>query len=188
MTHELERSSTTEGLPVAPSLGPTLEAALVDRRVVLICGLAVLLALGVGGVAQALAALIAVCTNLAFYGRLSEQSVSPGEHDLGVFVIGVPVVGGLLVGLMARYGTQAIRGHGIPEAHSLIKRAAVVISEDCTLRDAADARAHKRLGRLPVLSKTGALVGIVTRSDLVQAHLGRLGDHEIAPPRKRRTA
>lgn len=123
MVHEVERSSTTEGLPVAPSLGPTLEAALVsrgnavvDRRVVLICGLAVGLALGVGVVAQALSALIALCTNLAFYGRLSTEAASPAGHPLGPFVIGVPVLGGVLVGLMARYGTRAIRGHGIPEA------------------------------------------------------------------------
>ena len=41
---------------------------------------------------------------------------SPADHHLGAYVIFVPVLGGLVVGLMARFGSEKIRGHGIPEA------------------------------------------------------------------------
>ena len=115
--------ATTDALPVAPTIGPTLEAArvppersLVDARVVMVSGLAVLLAVGAGLVAQALTRLIWLVTNLAFFGRLSVTFTSPADNRLGGWVILVPVVGGLVVGLMARYGSAAIRGHGIPEA------------------------------------------------------------------------
>lgn len=60
--------------------------------------------------------LIRFFTNLFFFQTLSDQPVSPATHTLGVAVIGVPVLGGLIIGLMARYGSEKIRGHGIPEA------------------------------------------------------------------------
>jgi chloride channel protein, CIC family len=63
-----------------------------------------------------LEAQIGLITNLAFYGRASTSFVSPAGNHLGLLVIGVPVLGGLVVGVMARYGSKAIRGHGIPEA------------------------------------------------------------------------
>jgi H+/Cl- antiporter ClcA/CBS domain-containing protein len=93
-----------------------VERALVDRRVVVISVMAIAVALVTGFVAQFLVALIHLVTNLAFYGRLSAQAASPAGHSLGWLVIFVPVIGGLIVGLMARYGSAAIRGHGIPEA------------------------------------------------------------------------
>jgi H+/Cl- antiporter ClcA/CBS domain-containing protein len=115
--------ATTDALPVAPSLETTLEAAdlpvrstLVDGRVVFISALALLLAAAAGAIAQLLTRLIGLVTNLAFYGRWSTAFVSPAGHHLGLGVVIVPVVGGVLVGLMARYGSRAIRGHGIPEA------------------------------------------------------------------------
>lgn len=123
MAHEIEDASTTEGLPVAPSLGPTLartdlasRTALVGRRDLVVAALAVALALAAGGVAQLLTRMIGLVTNLAFYGRLSAAFVSPANHQLGAWVVLVPVAGGLGVGLLARYGSAAIRGHGIPEA------------------------------------------------------------------------
>src|SRR5690349_2668141 len=67
-------------------------------------------------VAQALLRLIALITNLAFFGRLGFGAASPAGHHLGLWLILVPVLGALAVGLMARYGSPAIRGHGIPEA------------------------------------------------------------------------
>ena len=110
-------------LPVAPSLGPVLDGARmpqerrpVDRRVVWMSVVAVVLALAVGLVARALMLLISLITNLAFYGRWSLTLVSPAGHHLGVWMVLVPIAGGLVVGLMARYGSRAIRGHGIPEA------------------------------------------------------------------------
>ncbi|MGQ7937224.1 chloride channel protein [Paraburkholderia sp. D1E] len=60
--------------------------------------------------------LIHLFTNLFFFGILSFEDRSPAHNALGAWVILVPVVGGLIVGLMARYGSEKIRGHGIPEA------------------------------------------------------------------------
>jgi len=60
--------------------------------------------------------LIALFTNLFFYSRWSFANSSPADHHLGALVVLVPIAGGLIVGLMARYGSDQIRGHGIPEA------------------------------------------------------------------------
>jgi H+/Cl- antiporter ClcA/CBS domain-containing protein len=122
--HEIERSSTTDGLPVAPSMGPGLAAvgvpragaAGVDRRVVAMSGIAVIVAIGAALIAQVLTALIGLVTNFAFYGRASAAFVDPAEHHRGAWVIVIPVLGAIVVGFMARYGSRAIRGHGIPEA------------------------------------------------------------------------
>ncbi|TMB40585.1 MAG: chloride channel protein [Deltaproteobacteria bacterium] len=123
MPSEIASGQTTEGLPVAPSLGPALlearvppERALVDARVVFICALSIVIAAAAGVVAQALTRLIGFVTNLAFYGRVSSVFVSPAANRLGPLVILVPIAGAVVVGLMARYGSAAIRGHGIPEA------------------------------------------------------------------------
>jgi H+/Cl- antiporter ClcA len=89
---------------------------LADRRVVVVSLLAVGVAALASGTAIALTALIAAVTNLAFYGRLSMQPASPAGNALGALVVVVPVFGGLVVGLMARFGSEKIRGHGIPEA------------------------------------------------------------------------
>jgi chloride channel protein, CIC family len=78
------------------------------------------LAIGIGVlstfVAWALLRLIGLATNLFYYGRVSGALSSPAGHHLGWFAILIPVGGGLVVGLMARYGSERIRGHGIPEA------------------------------------------------------------------------
>ena len=66
--------------------------------------------------AQVFIGLIGLITNIAFYGRFSFASVGPSENQLGLWVLLIPVVGGLICGLMARFGSKAIRGHGIPEA------------------------------------------------------------------------
>jgi H+/Cl- antiporter ClcA len=104
-------------------MGPALAAAAVDHRVSSVDGRLLLisvLSMGVslvaGVVARVLTKLIGLITNLAFYGRLSTSFASPAGNHLGLWVIGVPVVGGLVVGAMAKYGSKAIRGHGIPEA------------------------------------------------------------------------
>jgi H+/Cl- antiporter ClcA/CBS domain-containing protein len=60
--------------------------------------------------------LIGLFTNLFFYSRWNFSMVSPAGHHLGMLVVLVPIAGGLIVGLMARYGSEQIRGHGIPEA------------------------------------------------------------------------
>lgn len=110
-------------LPLSPSLDSTLIAARMprifrplDRRVLWVTGMALVLGVVVGLVAKILTALIGLITNLAFYGRWSFSFASPAGNHLGLWVILVPVVGGLVVGAMARWGSRAIRGHGIPEA------------------------------------------------------------------------
>jgi CIC family chloride channel protein len=111
-----------EGIPVAPSLEPTLAAvqgpaeyAAVDQRVIIICGIAI--AVGAAGavIANILTHLIGFITNLAYFGRLSGEFIAPSTARWGPWSVLVPIVGALIVGLMARYGAAAIRGHGIPE-------------------------------------------------------------------------
>ncbi|HEX5005250.1 MAG TPA: hypothetical protein VFV65_08030, partial [Gemmatimonadales bacterium] len=105
----------TESKTSASHHAPTPPAPLADRRLLLVCGLAILVALGAGVLAEALLALIGLVTNLSFYGRWSLAFTSPAANTLGPWVIAIPVVGGLVVGVMARWGSPAIRGHGIPE-------------------------------------------------------------------------
>ena len=64
--------------------------------------------------------LIAVFTNLFYYQRFSAAAVTPAGNHLGIFAALMPVLGGLIIGLMARYGSDRIRGHGIPEAMEAI--------------------------------------------------------------------
>lgn len=121
--HPVEDASTTPGLPISIGLGDTLEQAGVrrhrkalDRRSMVIVGWSVAISVVVAVIARLLVSLIALVTNLAFYGRLSGEPSSPAGQGLGLFVVAVPVIGSILVGLIARYGSKAIRGHGIPEA------------------------------------------------------------------------
>jgi H+/Cl- antiporter ClcA len=78
------------------------------------------LAVGIGALstlaAFVLLSLIHLFTNLFFFGSFSFADGSPSLNTLGGWVIFIPVAGGLIVGVMARYGSEKIRGHGIPEA------------------------------------------------------------------------
>ncbi len=85
-------------------------------RVIPISLLAICIGLLSTGVAWVLLHLIGFFTNLFYYGRTSTAFVSPGANHLGWWAVLVPVAGGLIVGMMARYGSDRIRGHGIPEA------------------------------------------------------------------------
>jgi len=67
-------------------------------------------------VALALLRLIGLFTNLFYFGRWSTAMISPVGNHLGWFSIFVPIAGALMIGVMARYGSERIRGHGIPEA------------------------------------------------------------------------
>ncbi len=86
------------------------------RRVILMTAIAVGIGIVAAYVAKVLLALIALFTNIFFYGRLATDPVSPVGNHLGLFVIIIPVIGALIIGFMARYGSDRIRGHGIPEA------------------------------------------------------------------------
>ena len=82
------------------------------------------LALLIGVIASAIALvlldLIGFFTNLFYFGRFDVALVSPAGNGLGWAAVVIPVAGGLVVGVMARYGSERIRGHGIPEAMETI--------------------------------------------------------------------
>ncbi len=87
-----------------------------SRRLLWLVALALPVGLVATGAAWVLLALIRLFTNLFLFQALTLAQRSPAEHALGLWVVAVPVVGGLLVGLIARFGSDKIRGHGIPEA------------------------------------------------------------------------
>jgi H+/Cl- antiporter ClcA/CBS domain-containing protein len=85
-------------------------------RVVPISLLATVIGVVCAFVALALLRLIGLFTNLFYFGRWSTAMVSPAGNHLGMYSVFVPVAGALIIGVMARYGSERIRGHGIPEA------------------------------------------------------------------------
>src|SRR5438105_778603 len=85
-------------------------------RMVLMSFLAAGIGLLAGMVAYVLYKLIGLFTNLAFYHRWSTEFVSARFNHVGPWVIVTPVIGGIIIGIMAKYGTEKIKGHGIPEA------------------------------------------------------------------------
>ena len=118
-------------IPVSPTLEDLIERAdgsaadglrapseyePVDQRTIVVTVLAVFIAVGAGLAAQFLLHLIGLVTNLAFYGRVAISFVSPaGGHRAPAVLLLIPILGAVVVGIMARYGSAAIRGHGIPE-------------------------------------------------------------------------
>ncbi len=87
-----------------------------DRRLLMLTAMAVVVGLAGTLAAWALIRLIALVTNLVWFGRLSTVSVSLAHVAPSPWVVAAPVLGGLAIGLMARFGSEKIRGHGIPEA------------------------------------------------------------------------
>src|SRR5262245_58831211 len=85
-------------------------------RVMPLAALALVIGVAAAYVAAALLALIGFFTNLFFFQRWDTALVSPAGNQLGLLVVFVPVAGALVIGVMARYGSERIRGHGIPEA------------------------------------------------------------------------
>lgn len=123
--HDHLQSATTHGLTISPALDLVAEAAqvppetsVITGRTLQLCVLTLLLGIIAAFVAQALVALITLITNIAFFGQASLAKNTPAAavDHLGLFVVVIPVVGAILIGFMARYGSKAIRGHGIPEA------------------------------------------------------------------------
>ena len=93
-----------------------LKEAPVNKRVLYLSLQSVFNAILIGFIAKGLVFLIDGITNLSFYGKFSFAPASPAGNHLGWFVLCIPVIGSLIVGLMARYGSRSITGHGIPEA------------------------------------------------------------------------
>jgi chloride channel protein, CIC family len=119
--NEGTNAGRSTGVPIAPSIDPAVRAAggVVGGRhidLLRITALAVLLGIAAAIAAELLTALIGLITSLAFHGEWSTRLASPAGHGLGPAVVLVPVAGALIVGVMARFGSSAIRGHGIPEA------------------------------------------------------------------------
>lgn len=123
--HDHAKQAATDGLTISPALDWLVESAevpsetaLITWRTMQLCGIALALGVAAAFVAQLLIGLISLITNLAFFGRLSLAESAPAEAvgRLGLWVVVIPVIGAIAVGLIARYGSKAIRGHGIPEA------------------------------------------------------------------------
>jgi CIC family chloride channel protein len=91
-----------------------------DARLLSLTAMSVVVGAMGAFVAYALVWLIGAITNLVYYHRLSSSLVSPAANTLGWWSVLIPMAGGLVVGLMARYGSERIRGHGIPEAMEAI--------------------------------------------------------------------
>jgi H+/Cl- antiporter ClcA/CBS domain-containing protein len=91
-----------------------------DKRVLILSVMAVVAGILATGAAWILLRLITLVTNLAYFGELSVRHLSVAGHTLGWWSVPIPALGGLLIGLMARYGSEKIRGHGIPEAMEAI--------------------------------------------------------------------
>ncbi|CAN7765983.1 chloride channel protein [Ensifer sp. NM-2] len=87
-----------------------------DRRVLLLIGLALIIGTGGALAAWLLVNLIALVTNIIWFGRVSTEEVRIAEVVFSPWMVLIPVIGGLVIGLMARFGSEKIRGHGIPEA------------------------------------------------------------------------
>lgn len=89
---------------------------LVKKRLLQISLLSIAVAILISIIAKGLVLLINLVTNICFYGTFAFTFNSPADNQLGLMVIALPAIGGILVGLMALFGSKAIRGHGIPEA------------------------------------------------------------------------
>ncbi len=119
----IKNKRLSHGIPVSISLHHVLDdennrTAKFEnkRRLLTIAALAVLVAISISFIAKFLVFLIDLVTNISFFGVFSINHRIPAENSLGWFVVLVPAIGGIIVGLMAFYGSKAIRGHGIPEA------------------------------------------------------------------------
>ena len=87
-----------------------------DWRMMMLAAAALVIGSGGAFAAWLLIKLIAVATNLFWFGRLSSAAADIADSHVGAWVVLIPVVGSLMIGLMARFGSDKIRGHGIPEA------------------------------------------------------------------------
>jgi len=105
----------------------------VSPRIFYISGIALLIGVAGALIAFALMFMIGFFTNLFYYHRLVFTFVSPYPNQLGGTVIAIPVIGALMIGLMARYGAEKIRGHGIPEAMEAILGGKSMISPKVAL-------------------------------------------------------
>jgi H+/Cl- antiporter ClcA len=95
---------------------PRLGDFTTDRRVLILVAMAVLVGAGGAGMAWILLRAIALVTNAVWLHQLSFQTLPISGVKPGAWMVAAPAIGGLVIGLMARFGSEKIRGHGIPEA------------------------------------------------------------------------
>ena len=112
----LEKSHLEESDRTTPDLREKLGDFTTPWRVLSISGLAMAIGVLCAFVALVLLRLIGLFTNLFYFGHWSTSLVSPANNHLGFYSVLVPIGGALVIGVMARYGSERIRGHGIPEA------------------------------------------------------------------------
>ncbi len=119
----MKHTTNTSGIPISPSLNYPQDTPngnknsfRLKKRLLRISFFSVIVAVAVSVIARLLVWLINLVTNISFFGSFSVLFHSPAGNHLGLWVIVIPALGGILVGLMAYYGSAAIRGHGIPEA------------------------------------------------------------------------
>jgi chloride channel protein, CIC family len=103
-------------LPEAQSSKKGQFGVALEPEVIRICAYALLVGVVAGLVAQGLLELIYFFTNLFFYGRLSFAITNPAHNHLGLWVILIPAIGAVLVGVMIQFWEPTLKGHGIPEA------------------------------------------------------------------------
>lgn len=87
-----------------------------DWRMIMLAGAAIVVGTGAAFGAWILLKLIALATNLFWFGKVSAAPAEIMEAHVGLAVVAIPVIGSVLIGLMARFGSEKIKGHGIPEA------------------------------------------------------------------------
>jgi CIC family chloride channel protein len=113
--------------------GHTATATTRNLRLIPLTAAAIAVGIAAGFTAVFLLALIHLITNIAFYRQFSFAALDPAAETLGAGVLVVPIIGALVVGVMARWGSSAIRGHGIPEVVDRVLNAESRISLRVTL-------------------------------------------------------
>jgi CIC family chloride channel protein len=110
------RAALSDSAPNLGAGGRALGDFTTTPNILKLVPLAIVVGVLGAGVSLALLDMIGFLTNLLYYQRLSVHLVSPYGNTLGPIAVLIPIGGGLIVGLMARFGSEQIRGHGIPEA------------------------------------------------------------------------
>src|SRR5579875_1396965 len=132
------------------------------------------IALFIGGAAALIAwilyRLIGLVTHVAFAGAWNFNFVQPGTlHAPWWLIILAPIVGGLIIGFMARYGTERIRGHGIPEAlEAILFRRSKMTAKVAILKPISSAIAIGTGGPFgaegPIIMTAGAVGSLVAQA------------------------